>query len=58
MEINKVEEIQAKINLLQLELSQTKDQTKRNSLSLKIQLKKAEKEVQRIRQIIKNDRNG
>jgi hypothetical protein len=51
--INKVEEIQQKINLLQLELNQTQDQDERNKIMKKIQIKQSEKEVQRLKDLMK-----
>ena len=50
--INKVEEIQNQINLLQLELNQTNDTEKRNHLIKKIAIKQNEKELQKMKDLM------
>ena len=52
-QINKTEQIQDKINLLQLELNQEKDQDKRNQLMKKIAIKQQEKELQKMKDLMK-----
>lgn len=49
---SKVNEIQNEINLITLELNQTKDQEKRNQLLKKLQIKNSEKELQRLKDLM------
>lgn len=50
---SKVNEIQNEINLITLELNQTKDSEERNKLLQRLQVKKQEKELQRLKDLMK-----
>lgn len=53
MESQKIDELQNEINLIQLELNQEKDQDKRNKLMKRLQVKLKEKELQRLKDLMK-----
>lgn len=53
MESSKINELQNEINLIQLELNQEKDQDKRNKLMKRLQVKLKEKELQRLKDLMK-----
>lgn len=48
----KIDKIQDEINLIQLELNQEKEPTKRNKLLKKLQIKNSEKELQRLKDLM------
>lgn len=53
MEPSKISNIQNEINLIQLELNQAKDQDSRNKLMQKLAIKNQEKELQRLKDLMK-----
>lgn len=53
MESSKIEELQNQINVLTLQLNQEKNQDKRNKIMKKIQIKQSEKELQRLKDLMK-----
>lgn len=53
MESQKINELQNEINLITLELNQTQESGQRNKLMKKLQIKNQEKELQRLKDLMK-----
>lgn len=53
MESQKINELQNEINLITLELNQTQEPGQRNKLMKKLQIKNQEKELQRLKDLMK-----